>query len=71
MVKTKGFAFLVVSTFVLSGCTGLSGLTGCGEGYEEMYGGYDYVYDTNTYNRNGGYSHRYHCDCNYNDNCFS
>ena len=46
MVKANGFAIVVFSTFVLSGCTGLSGLTECGEGYDEMYGGYDYVYST-------------------------
>ena len=46
MAKNMILAILVTSTFVLSGCTGLSGLAGCGEGYEEMYGGYDYVYDT-------------------------
>jgi hypothetical protein len=28
----------------LSGCTGITG--GCGAGYEEMYGGYDYIYST-------------------------
>ena len=48
MVKTKVLAILVITTFTLSGCTGLTGLTGCGEAYEEMYGGYDYVYDTKT-----------------------
>ena len=48
MVKTKVLAILVITTFTLSGCTGLTGIAGCGEAYEEMYGGYDYVYDTKT-----------------------
>ena len=48
MVKTKVLAILVITTFTLSGCTGLTGIVGCGEAYEEMYGGYDYVYDTKT-----------------------
>lgn len=46
MVKSNGFVILAITSFVLSGCTGISGLTGCGEAYEEMYGGYDYVYGT-------------------------
>ena len=37
---------IVALVLPLSGCTGLTGMGGCGEGYEEMYGGYDYVYDT-------------------------
>ena len=37
---------VVALVLPLSGCTGLTGMGGCGEGYEEMYGGYDYVYDT-------------------------
>ena len=48
MVKTKVLAILVITTFTLSGCTGLTGIVGCGEAYEEMYGGYDYVYATKT-----------------------
>ena len=39
---------VVVVILPLSGCTGLTGIVGCGEAYEEMYGGYDYVYDTKT-----------------------
>ena len=48
MVKSTCFAILVIAPFVLSGCTGITGIVGCGEAYEEMYGGYDYVYDTKT-----------------------
>ena len=36
----------------LSGCTGMSGVTGCGEGYSEMHGG-DYVETMTSVDANG------------------
>jgi len=40
------FSFLMVA---LSGCTSMNN-NGCGEGYEEMYGGYDYAFDSTDIN---------------------
>jgi hypothetical protein len=40
----------VVAMIPLSGC--IENLDGCGDGYSEMYGGYDYIYSTKDVNQN-------------------
>ena len=43
--KRLSFMLLCVAMMIpLSGCT--QSLVGCGAGYDEMYGGYDYIYST-------------------------
>ena len=53
MIGTNALKMLVCVTliFPLTGCIQSStGTLGCGEGYEEMYGGYDYVYSSKVVN---------------------
>jgi hypothetical protein len=43
--KRISLVLLCIAAMIpLSGCTGIIG--GCGAGYDEMYGGYDYIYST-------------------------
>ena len=52
MLRTHVLTFLLAVLFPLSGCTGLSGVAGCGEGYSEMHNG-DYVESLISVDTNG------------------
>jgi len=41
------YVIMLTILFAFSGCLSGNNILGCGEGYEEMYGGYDYIYSTN------------------------
>ena len=45
MGKTNAFVFLSVLLFTIAGCTSSNNIN-CGEGYEEMYGGHDYAFNS-------------------------
>ena len=45
MGKSIGFVFLSVLLITIAGCTSSNNIN-CGEGYEEMYGGYDYAFNS-------------------------
>ena len=45
MGKTKSFVFFSILLITMAGCTSNSNI-GCGEGYQEMYGGNDYGFNS-------------------------
>jgi len=45
MRKTEPFVFFSILLITMAGCTS-SNNTSCGEGYDEMYGGYDYAFNS-------------------------
>ena len=45
MGKTNLFVFVSIVSMTMAGCTSINN-NGCGEGYEEMYGGYEYGFNS-------------------------
>ena len=45
MGKANFFVFVSMLLMTMAGCTS-SSIIGCGEGYEGMYGGYDYGFNS-------------------------
>lgn len=46
MLSKGYFAFMLTFLITLTGCTSPLSSSLCGEGYDQMYGGYDYVYES-------------------------
>tara|TARA_B100000925_G_C21711207_1_gene346736 strand:- start:1 stop:489 length:489 start_codon:yes stop_codon:yes gene_type:complete len=45
MGKSNSFVFVSILLMTMAGCTSSNNI-GCGEGYEEMYGGYEYGFNS-------------------------